>query len=409
MRILYLSQYFPPEVGATQTRAYEMARGLVEAGHQVTMITEFPNHPAGVFPPEYQRKVFERAELDGIEVVRVWVFASTNKNFRNRIAFYVSYMMMAVLGAMMLVRGRYDLVYATSPPLFVGWAAIFISFLRRIPMVFEVRDLWPESAIALGILRGRYVIKWATWLEEACYRRSSLIVVTTEEMVPHLVERGIAAEKIRVIRNGANIELFQFSAEHRDRYRSELGLENSFIVIYAGLIGIAQGLHIALEGASRLGKEMELVHFLLIGDGPYKERLLAKADQMGLKNITFLPSKPREQIPGYLSAAEVALVPLTSQRLIGALPSKMFDAMACQRPVILSAEGEAAEVLKSAKAGIIIPPEDDVALANVILHLKDNPGLCRELGCNGRQAVESKYSRQALAGQLVQLLESLFT
>ncbi len=407
MRILYFSQYFPPEVGATQTRAYEMARGLVRAGHHVTMIAEVPNHPSGIIPPEYQGKLYERAGLDGIDVIRVWVKASPVKTFRSRVIFYVSYMFMAVLTGLFLVRERYDVIYTTSPPLFVGAAALIISYMRRIPLVFEVRDLWPESAVALGELSNPHVIRWAYWLEGACYRRARKTVVTAQEMVEYLLRRGLEATKIAVIRNGANTELFRFDPFARQHLRNVLGLEDNFVVVYAGLLGIAQGLGASLEAAKQLATTEPRVHFLYIGDGPVKGVLQEQAEDLGLANVTFLPAQPRDTIPGYLSAGDVALVTLTRKRLLGALPSKMFDAMACQRPVLLGAEGEACQVLYEADAGIVVPPERPSALAAAVLRLRDDPELCARYGQNGRRAVVACYSREAQAQQLVQLLQDV--
>jgi glycosyltransferase involved in cell wall biosynthesis len=407
MRIKYLSQYFPPEVGATQTRAYEMACGLVRAGHHVTMIAEVPNHPSGVISPEYRGKFYERTNLDGIDVIRVWVKTSPTKTFRSRMAFYLSYTFMAILAGLFLARGRYDIIYATSPPLFVGAAALIISQVRRIPLVFEVRDLWPESAIALGELRNPRAIRWATKLEETCYRRARQIVVTTQEMVDYLSKRGFEANKITVIRNGANTELFCLDPTARCDLRNKLGLKDKFVVVYAGLLGIAQGLGASLEAASLLATIEPQVHFLFIGDGPVKRALQEQVENLGLTNVTFLPPQPRDTIPGYLSAGDAALIPLTRKRLLGALPSKMFDAMACQRPVVLSAEGEARDVLCEADAGIVVPPEDPPALAEAVLGLYGDPGLCVRYGQNGRRAVTAHYSRQMQAQQLVQLLQEI--
>lgn len=207
MRLLYLSQYFPPEAGATQTRAHEMARNWVRLGHAVTMIAEVPNHPSGVIPPEYRGKLWERKPLDGIDVIRVWVKASPVKTFGSRMAFYLTFMMSAALAGM-LVRGRFDWVYASSPPLFVGGAALAISYLRRIPLVFEVRDLWPESAVALGELSNPKAVALATKLEEACYRRARKIVVVTEGIRDKLLERGYPAEKVVLIRTGPTSSCF---------------------------------------------------------------------------------------------------------------------------------------------------------------------------------------------------------
>ncbi len=267
MRILYLSQYFPPESGATQTRAYEMGRNLVRMGHSVTVIGEMPNHPSGIIPREYQGKLFERTQLEGMEVIRVWVKASPVKNFRNRMLFYFSYMINATLAGLLLARGRYDLLIATSPPLFVGGAALALSNLRRIPLVFEVRDLWPESAVALGELTNRRAIALATRLEESCYHKAKKIIVVTNGIYQRLVQRGIDSDKIAIIPNGANIDLFQFSQQERQVIRKKLGLEGKFVPVYAGIHGIAQGLESVVE-AARLLQEAQDVHILLIGDGP---------------------------------------------------------------------------------------------------------------------------------------------
>jgi glycosyltransferase involved in cell wall biosynthesis len=180
MRILYLSQYFPPEVGATQTRAYEMAHHLATAGHHVTVITEFPNHPKGIIPSEYRGKLYEHTTFDDIEVIRVWVKTSPTKTFWSRMAFYLSYMLNSTIAGLFLARGQYDVLYATSPPLFVGGAALALSYLRRIPLFFEVRDLWPESAIEMGELSNPKIISVAKWLEKACYGRAKQIVVVTQ-------------------------------------------------------------------------------------------------------------------------------------------------------------------------------------------------------------------------------------
>jgi glycosyltransferase involved in cell wall biosynthesis len=405
MRILYLSQYFPPEVGATQTRAYEMAQGLIQAGHQVTMLAEVPNHPSGIIPPEYRGKLYERANLEGIEVIRLWVKTSPVKSFISRMAFYLSYMIMAALAGLFLTTGKYDLIYATSPPLFVGGAALILSYLRRLPLIFEVRDLWPESAIALGELRNPLAIRWATRLEEACYRRATKIVVTTQEMVDYLVKRGLKPGLIHIIRNGANLDLFQFDALARQNLREQLKVVDKFVVIYAGLLGIAQGLEATLQAAKQL-ETVKNVHFIYIGDGPMRAELHQQSQALGLTNTTFIAAQPRETIPGYLSASDVVLIPLTKKRLIGALPSKMFDAMACQRPVLLSAQGEACDIVRRNEAGLILPPEDPTALAQAIIQLQQQPELCLRFGQNGRAAVIANYSRQAQAKQLVHLLNS---
>ncbi len=407
MRILYLSQYFPPEAGATQTRAYEMARGLIRAGHEVTMLTELPNHPQGIVHPAYRGKAWVREELEGIDVVHVWVKASPVKTLRTRMAFYLSYMVNAALAGLSLARGRYDVIYATSPPLFVGGTALALSTLRRTPMVFEVRDLWPESAVALGELSNPRFIRWATALEERCYHRARRIIVVTQGIYDRLVERGFPPEKLDLIPNGANTELFRHRPEAGAAVRRELGLESRFLVTYAGIHGIAQGLEVVLKAADRL-RDHPAVHFLMVGDGPCKAELLRQKEKMGLDNVTMLDAQPREEIPAYLSAADVALVPLRKLEIFkGALPSKIFDAWACECPVILSMQGEAREVLERAQAGVYVEPESPEELARTVSELANRPEALRRYGRNGRRFVEEHYSRQAQARRLATLLESL--
>jgi glycosyltransferase involved in cell wall biosynthesis len=408
MHILYLSQYFPPEVGATQTRAYEMARGLVQAGHRVTMIAEIPNHPSGIVPPEYRGQWVERSQLDGIDVLRVWVKASPNKTFKTRMAFYLSYMADAALVGALRTRGPFDVVFATSPPLFVGAAGLALHWLKRTPFVFEVRDLWPESAVALGELSSPRAIAWAGKLEETCYNRALRIVVVTEGIRQRLLARGQAAEKLVLIPNGANTELFQPQPALGAEFRQQHGLRSDdFVVAYAGIHGIAQGLETVLRAAQML-RDQDNIRFVMVGEGPVKPELQQLRADLSLDNVLMLPEQPRTSMPAVLSAADVALVPLRKVELFEhAVPSKLFDAWACGCPVLLSIDGEARRVLEAANGGLFVPPEDQTALARAINELALLPDRGRSLGANGRRFTEERYSRQAQARQLEQLLSSV--
>ncbi len=401
MRILYLSQYFPPEAGATQTRAYEMASNWIHLGHSVTMLTEFPNHPSGIIPLKFKGKCYELSNSEGIDILRVWVKASPIKNFRNRMLFYLSFMFNAILAGFFLTKGKYDFLYATSPPLFVGGAALVLSYLKRTKLVFEVRDLWPESAVALGELTSPKAISWATKLEEACYRRSIQVVVVTHGIYNRLVQRGISPEKLIVIPNGANIAMFGYEPQSRENIRKELGLEGKFLAIYAGIHGLAQGLDTILDTA-RFLQDYSNIHFLLIGDGPKKKEILSLAKEYNLPNLTLLPEKPREQIPGYLSAADIALVPLKKAEIFtGALPSKIFDAWACERPVLVSIDGEAREVVESVQGGVFVPPENPTIMAETIIKLMNSPNVLDEMGKNGLKYTKQNHSRKELAERLI--------
>jgi colanic acid biosynthesis glycosyl transferase WcaI len=406
MRILYLSQYFPPEAGATQSRAFEMAKNWVRMGHQLTMISEFPNHPSGIMAKTYRGKFVERSNLDGIDVIRVWVKTSPNKNFINRMLFYLTFMLNAVIAGLFMARGKYDLIYASSPPLFVGGAALALSFIKQIPLIFEVRDLWPESAIALGELSNRTVISFATRLENACYRRAKLVVVVTRGIYDRLVERGINSSKLAIIPNGANTDMFTFRSASRQQIRHELNLEGKFIAIYAGILGLAQGLETILESANLL-RDNHKIHFLLIGDGPKKVELIDLAKKYNLTNVTFLPEKPTDQIPEYLSAADVALVPLRKVAVFkGVLPSKLFDAWACQRPILITIDGEARAIVEEIQGGIYVPPEEPTKIAEGLIELMNSPDRRDQMGLNGRNYTQATHSRVSLAEMLINILEN---
>ncbi len=410
LRILYLSQYFPPEVGATQTRAYEMARYLAGQGHRVTMLTEVPNHPSGIIPPAYRGKLWERKPLDGIDVVRLWVWAAPEKGFVTRMRFYLSYMVMAILAGVVLglrLRRRYDVVYATSPPLFVGLAGVIIAAIIRARFLFEVRDLWPESAVALGELNNRRAVALADGVARLCYRRARGIVAVTRDMVARLEARGIPPDKIRLIPNGANVDQFRPVPAEVWPLREQLGLDEAFVVLYAGIHGLAQGMESLVETA-RLLRDEPGIRFVFVGAGPKKAAVAALKAQYGLENLVLLPEQPRAAMPAYLTMAGVSLVPLRGAQLFeGALPSKMFEAMACGAPVLLSARGEAATVLHEAQAGLIVPPEDPAALAAAIRYLRDHPAEATVMGQNGRIFVVREYSRAEQARRLERVLRSV--
>ena len=404
MRILYLSQYYPPEIGATQTRAVEMATGLVRAGHQVTVLAEMPNHPHGVMAPEYRGRLIARTQEEGVDVVRVWVKTSPVKRFRTRMAFYLSYMTMAAMTGQWLIDGRYDVVYATSPPLFVGGAGLALSYGRRTPLIFEVRDLWPESAVQLGELGSPRAVAFATRLEEACYARARHIVAATDGIRNRLLARGVPPDKVTMIPNGANITRYTPRPADPD-LRARLALApNQFVALYTGLHGLAHGLETILYAADALRGRPEIV-FLLVGDGPQKASLMAQAEQMKLPNVRFLDAVPESQLPDILALGDVGL-DVRRQLAIsqGTLPVKMFSYMACELPVVLGIEGEAADVITQSGAGLVVPPERPEALAAAIRTLQADPARRRAMGGAGRRLVLERYARAAQAEALADLL-----
>ena len=406
MRILYLSQYFPPEIGATQTRAYEMALNLVAMGHRVTMMTEMPNHPSGIIPLEYRSRFRVIEEMDGIHVVHSWIYATPIKNFRTRILFYLSFMLTTVLNSFFLKGKQFDVVYATSPPLFVGLAGLIITKLRRIPFIFEVRDLWPESAVELGELRNPRLIRYGHAIASLCYKNARGIVGVTKGIFEKLKEKKLPEHKLFLIKNGTNPEQYRYTIDQT--LDDELGWKDKFVVLYAGIHGVAQGLESVLETASLL-VHMARIHFAFIGEGPVKGDLVAEVMRKNLTNIEFLSEVPADEIAKYISLASICLVPLRKKSLFkGALPSKMFDCWACGKPIILSVDGEARAELEAARGGLFVEPENASAMAEAISYMYKNPPSCREMGENGRRYIFNKgYIRAQQADNLAQVLERL--
>ncbi len=404
MKILYISQYYPPEIGATQTRAFEMASNLMKLGHQVTVLTEFPNHPTGIIPGEYRFKFFAREHNAGIDVLRMWVFASPKKNFLTRILFYFSFMFTAIIGGLAL-RKKFDVVYATSPPLFVAVAGYVVSFFRKTKFVMEVRDLWPETAVILGELSNKHFINISEKLELFLYNKSVRIVTVTQGFKNRILEKAQTPdEKIVVIPNGANTELYS-PGEKDETILRELNLDPSkFIIVYTGLHGLMHGMDFILDAAKLLQDDKD-IFFLFVGDGVRKAHLIETAKKYGLQNVIFLEAQEEKNLPHFIHSCDIGLATIkktiVSDRVI---PVKVFTYMACAKPVLLCVDGETRDIVESANAGIYIEPENAEQLKNAILKLKSDPSFCEAMGKNGRKLVEQNYSRAALAQKLEQCL-----
>jgi len=396
LRILYISQYFHPEIGATQTRAYEMASNWVKLGHDITMLCEFPNHPSGILPKRYRGKLLEKEALEGIRVQRSWVYATPNKTFFTRLAFYLSFMISAIFSG--LFTGRiFDIVYATSPPFFVGVSGYVLSRLKNARFVFEVRDLWPDSAVELGELNNKRFVVWAQWLERFLYRKATKIIVVTKGMHNLLRSRGIDKNKLELIPNGTNTSIFM---NRGNAILKKLSLNDKFVVGYSGILGVAQGMEQLCKLVERM-KQHEDVHFMFIGDGPKKAIIQEIKIERQLTNLTLLEEIPHDKIAEYISAWDVGLVPLRKNQLFKiVIPSKLYDNMACERPVLLSVDGEARKILETANAGVFVEPENTAQMMDAILFLKSKPEMCTEMGVNGRVYVSKFYSREKLAQKL---------
>ncbi len=409
MKILYISQYFPPEMGAPAARAVELSRHWAEAGHEVTVLTGFPNHPTGVVPREYRakfRRVVVHEQTDGIHVVRSWLLPFPNRKAYERILNYCSFCISAASTGLFL--SRPDVVIATSPQLLVGLSGWCVARRKRVPFVFEVRDLWPESLTAVGMGNGdsllhRCLAKIAGFL----YRHSDRVVVVTPAFEDYLVKHWrVPREKISVIENGVETQLF--APAPATALKGELGLEGKFVVSYIGTIGMAHGLDTIIEAAIRLRPSNPEIVFLILGEGTEKPSIVARARERGLDNVRFIEQQPREQIPAYICASDVCLVLLKKAELFKTvIPTKMLEFMACARPVILGVDGQARAILEEARGGLVIEPENSNALVSAIRLLAANPEMAAQLGRNGREYVVQKFSRRETAYRYIHVLERL--
>ena len=382
---------------------YHFASRLAQKGHQVTVIAEFPNHPKGVIFPGYSPRLFRRTKEDNLDVVRLWVFASPKKSAVRRILFYFSYMISAIVAGLFLARGKYDVIFATSPPLPVALAAAIVGWFKRTPFVMDVRDLWPAVGIVLGEIRGGAMVRVAEWMESTLYRRATAITCVTRGFMDDIATKGISRAKMHFLPNGTIPELFK-PGPINDSLRQRLGLEGKFVVGFCGNHGVAQGLPGVLE-AARQAREYEDIAFLFVGEGPVKQQLLETKRRENLENVLLLPEVPLDQITDYINTSDVMLVPLKKDPIFKSfIPSKMFDFMACAKPIILTVDGEARAILEEAGGGVYVEPDNPDALSAALVRMRDAPGTLKEMGERGRKHVLDHFVRDAQADRLDDIL-----
>lgn len=371
MRILFLSDNFPPESNAPATRLYEHAVHWVRAGHHVTVLTCAPNFPEGKVFPEYRNRWYFVEEMDGIRVVRVKTYITANEGFLKRTLDYMSFMVAAFIVG--LFQKRPDVIVATSPQLFAALGAWMLAAVRRRPFIFELRDLWPASIVAVGALQDIRIVFWLEKLELFLYRQATSVVSVTSAFKADLTERGISEGKIAVVING--VDLDRYAPRPRDQDLAlEYELHQKFVVGYIGTHGMAHALHRVLEAAELL-RDWEDIVFLFVGGGATRAELLVQTTRMGLKNVRLIPRQPKELMPRVWSVCDVALIHLKNDSLFKAvLPSKIFEAMAMGLPILLVLpDGEAAAMIRETGAGIIVPPGKPELLATAVTELYNQP------------------------------------
>jgi len=407
MRILFLSHYYPPEVNAPANRVGQLARAWAADGHDITVLTGFPNHPTGVVPLTYRGRPHIRHENDaGVHVARTPIYAAPNKGTLRRSLNYGSYSLSAAtIGP--FITARPDVVVATSPQFLTAVAGYAVARVKRVPFVLEVRDLWPASIVDVGALRPESpVVRMLVAAERFLYRHADHIVVVTDSFVDAITAHGIPREKISVIKNGVDLEMFRPGAVD-NVVRERLGLRGKFVAAYIGTHGMAHGLGTILEAAA-LVRHDDRFRFLLIGDGAEKAALQQRAASERLTNVVFLDQLPHEQVPDHVRAADVTLVLLRGLPLFrGVIPSKIFEFMGTARPIVIGVDGEARRLVEEAGAGVFVPPEDAATLAATLRGLEgDEPARAR-MGRSGRDFVERHFSRRAQARIYLEELERI--
>jgi glycosyltransferase involved in cell wall biosynthesis len=395
MQVLVLSDNFVPEQNAPALRTYEHCRGWTREGVSVTVITTAPNFPTGKVQKPYRNWLYRREVLDGIDVVRVWSFLAPNKGVVLRAFDFASFALSGILAGLF---EHPDVIVATSPQLLTGFAGHFLAWAKRRPWVFEVRDLWPESIVAVDAMRDGFVTRLLERMEKHLYASAERIVTVTEPMLARIAERGVPKEKLAVVPNGANLE--RLTPRGKCAALTErLRLEGRFVVGYVGTHGMAQGLEVVLRAAQILSGTD--IHFLLVGEGARRKALMSMAGTMGLDNVTFTGVVPSAVAVDYLALSDAIVIPLRKAALFeGALPSKIFEAAAMERPIVISANGISADTVRRFGAGVVAEPGDAHALARAIQRLRASPVL-RESCRDGCRALARAHDRQVLARQML--------
>ena len=400
MRILFLTDNFPPEVNAPATRTYEHCRHWVTLGYEVTVITCNPNFPHGKLYKGYKNKLYQKEFVDGIEVIRVWSYMTANKGFSKRILDYLSYAIVAFIVGLFQ---KFDLIVATSPQFFTTWAGWGLSKIKRKPWIFELRDIWPESLRTVGALKQEKLLNFLEKIELGLYRDAKQVIAVTDAFKNNLIARGIATNKISVITNGSNNKLFYLRPKNKNLLKN-LKLQDKFIVGYIGTHGMAHSLDFIINSIAKI-KDNE-IHFLFIGEGAIKSDIVELSNRLSLKNITFLDSISKEEVPLYLSICDISLAPLKNRKNFReVIPSKIFEASAMGKPTLLGVKGEAQKIIEKYNAGLCFIPEDEEDFLLKLNELKESDTYLRcQEGC---VQLAKDYDRKNLAEKMLVILDKV--
>lgn len=400
MHILFITDNFPPEVNAPASRTHEHCRLWVKAGHRVTVITGVPNFPQGKVFDGYRNKLWQQEIIDGIQVIRVWTFIAANEGFLKRTFDYVSFMMSSAIAGLFVMRA--DVVVGTSPQFFTACSAWFLSVVKKVPFIFELRDLWPESIKAVGAMQDSFPIRMLERLELFLYKRAALIVSVTNSFKRNLAARGIDASKIVVITNGVDLSRFSHRGKDVELERA-LGLNGKFVAGYIGTHGMAHGLETILLAAEQLSsRELgDRFRLILLGDGAQKATLQKIAKERRLHNVLFVDTVAKSEVTRYWSLLDAAIIHLKRTELFTTvIPSKLFECMGMGIPVLHGVAGESSEIVEREAVGIVFEPENSKQLAESLVRLEQADELRAELRRNCICAAQ-RYDRATLASAML--------
>jgi glycosyltransferase involved in cell wall biosynthesis len=400
MHILLIHQAFAALDEPGGTRHHELARHLARQGHQVTIIASPVSYLTGT---SEKKELGKRTDDLGVTIIRSYTFPALHRSFIWRVFSFFSFMISSFISGLFVK--KVDLVWGTTPPIFQGPTAWLLARLKGVPFLLEVRDLWPAFAIAVGVLKNKFLIRLSEWLEGFLYRHADQVIVNSPGFIDHVKSRG--ADLVTLIPNGADPEMFDPDSKG-SFFRERHHLDETFIALYAGAHGMSNDLEIVLKAAEHL-KNNDIIRVVLLGSGKEKPHLQTLAKEKGLSNVLFLPPVPKLEMREVLAAADACLAILKPIEMYKTTyPNKVFDYMAAGRAVILAIDGVIREVVETANAGVFVPPGDPKALSEAIQDLASNPSTCERLGKNGREMIEEKFSREELADQFTALLEQLW-
>jgi len=400
MKILFLTDNFPPEVNAPATRTFEHCREWVKVGAEVTVITCFPNFPGGKIYPSYRNKLFQKEVIEGIKVIRVWTYISANKGIIRRSLDYLSF---GIVSFFVSLFSSFDIIIATSPQFFTAVSAGTVSLLRNKKFIFEVRDLWPESIVGVDVMKENFFIRFLSWIEKLLYRRAWKIVVVSEGFIPTIIKMKISRDKIYCISNGINTKNF-YPREKDKTLLLKFNLDGKFVVGYMGTHGMAHKLDFIIDCIREIRDES--IHFLFIGEGAKKETLKKQAVELKLNNITFINNVSRDEVSSYLSLLDAGLIHLRiSEAFEKVIPSKIFELAAMQIPMLLGVRGEASRFLMKYNAGVCFEPENKNDFIAKLLELKNNSRLREEVKA-GEAMLAKDFDRATLARKMFELFST---